>query len=152
MISPFLTFPAPLAPQSLDGKQETKEQPAVVPLDVWNKPDRDYHIDWEDGGDECEEFEVPDSEKERGRVSLPGSRPRFIKKNMLIAVDCDDEHHAFYVAEVIKIRRWSMYLRLYGDKFLKAYQPSWYEEKGERKPWFMSQLSKQWCFLIGALN
>ena len=101
---------------------------------MWNKPDRDIHEEWEDCGDECDEFEVPNKEEERGRVSLPGPKSRIIRKGMMIAVDCEAPDHAFYVAEVIKIRKWSMYVRFYGDKFLKKYEPSFYlDEKDHSK-------------------
>lgn len=82
---------------------------------------------------ECDEYVLPNDEQETGRVSQPGAKSKVITKGMMIAINCDAPDHAFYVAQVLKIRRWSMY---YGDKFLKAYQPSFYEDKdGRPQPW-----------------
>ena len=71
---------------------------------MWHKP-RNRVEDWEDAGEECDEFELPNDEKETGRVSQPGSKSRVITKGMMIALDCDAPDHAFYVAQVLKIRK-----------------------------------------------
>ena len=88
-LSPFLTFPPPLAPAPhSDEKEEKEEQPVEVPLEVWHK-ERDRHADWEDAGEECDEYELPNDEQETGRVSQPGAKSKVITKGMMIAINCD---------------------------------------------------------------
>ena len=79
-LSPFLTFPPPLAPAPhSDEKEEKEEQPVEVPLEVWHK-ERDRHADWEDAGEECDEYVLPNDEQETGRVSQPGAKSKAITK------------------------------------------------------------------------
>ena len=113
---------------------------------MWNK-ERNVHEDWEDAGEECEEYEILNKEEEAGRVSQPGSKTRTITKGMLITVDCDAPDHAFYVAEVLQ--KWSMFVHFYGTKFLKPYKPSYfYDEKdGSQQPWVQSFFIQQMILL-----
>ena len=87
------------------GRKKKKKFLQKVPLHVWNKKDLNRDEDWKEGGDECDEYEIPNKEDEAGRVSLPGSRTRIIQRGMLIAFHSKDPNHAFYVGRVVNIRQ-----------------------------------------------
>ena len=138
----------------MDFKKEVVFQqplPDVVPDEIYNlvRPEATADIEWTDTGYEVASYEIKrgPSENQDGIVlsliptnimrSILSKRPEKIVKDDFIAFKSKEV--PYFIAKVLCIRKWSMFVRYYGDRdFGPPYTPSNYtnSETGKIRPYY----------------